>query len=114
MGISRSPEEPPWIGGALVYSGRRDPTWPVPAEVGHRLEQLWGHLPAWSGALPRPPPLGYRGCRLTAPDGRIWTAFRELVILADNQSRDKEREFESSLVASAPPDIQSALRALLT
>jgi hypothetical protein len=114
MGISRSPEEPLWSGGALVYSGRRDPAWPVPPEVGHRLMQLWNRLPPWSGELPRPPPLGYRGCLLTAPDGRIWTAFRELVTLAADGRRDDEREFEGSLVASAPADIQNAVRALLT
>ena len=86
----------------------------MPVEVGHHLAQLWDQLPLWSGALPRPPPLGYRGCRLTSPDGRIWTAFSQLVTLARDRRRDSEREFETSLVASAPPDIQSALRALLT
>jgi hypothetical protein len=114
MDISRSPEDPRWTGGALVYSGRRDPVWPVPADLGYRLEQLWDGLPPWSGEAPKPPPLGYRGCRLTAPDGRAWTAFRELVSLAPDSRRDSEREFESSLVASAPADIQNALRPLLT
>lgn len=114
MDISRSPEGPQWTGGALVYSGRRDPVWPVSADLGHRLEHLWGRLPAWSGAFPRPAPLGYRGCRLTAPDGRTWTAFGELVTLAPDSRRDTGRQFESSLVASAPPDVQSALRPLLT
>ena len=114
MGISRSPEAPGWTAAALVYSGRRDPLWPVPEDLGHRLEQLWNGLLPWSGEPPRAPPLGYRGCRLTAPDGRAWTAFRDLVTLAPYSRRDSEREFESSLVASAPPDIQSALRPLLT
>lgn len=114
MGTSRSPEEPRWIGGALVYSGRRDPAWPVPEKIGKPLGQLWDRLPTWSGTLPRPPLLGYRGCRLTAPDGRVWTTFRELVTLEAESRRDSEREFEQLLVASAPPEIQSALRALLT
>jgi hypothetical protein len=114
MGISRSPEESHWIGGALVYSGRRDPAWPVPPEVGDRLARLWDRLPPWSGVLPLPPPLGYRGCRLIAPDGRAWTAFRDLVTLEADGRRDGERDFERSLVASAPADIQTAVRALLT
>ncbi|HEV2027109.1 MAG TPA: hypothetical protein VGS16_01090 [Candidatus Dormibacteraeota bacterium] len=105
MGTSRSSEEGGWIGGVLVYSGRRDPTWPVPAELGHRLEQLWEGLPPWSGRRPQPPPLGFRGWTLTAPDGRVWTAFRQLVALAIDGRRDAEREFERSLIASAPPGI---------
>jgi hypothetical protein len=105
MGTSRSAEEDPWIAGAQVYSGRRDPTWPVPAELGRRLEQLWKGSPPWSGQQPHPPPLGYRGCTLRAPDGRVWTAFRELVSLALDTRRDGEREFERSIIASAPPGI---------
>ena len=102
MGTSRSSETDGWIGGASLYSGRRDPTWPVPAEIGLRLEATWSRLPPWSGAPPEPPPLGYRGCWLRAPDGRTWTAFRELVSLATDARRDAEREFERSLIASAP------------
>jgi hypothetical protein len=104
MDTSRSPEDT-WIAGALVYSGRRDPTWPVPVELGRRLELLWEGLAPWSGDPPHPPPLGYRGFTLTAPDGRVWTAFRELVTLASDRRRDGERQFERSLIASAPPGI---------
>jgi hypothetical protein len=102
MGTSRSSESDEWIGGASVYSGRRDPTWPVPAELGHVLEATWTRLPRWSGPRTRAPALGYRGCWLKAPDGRTWTVFRELVTLATDDRRDGEREFERSLIASAP------------
>jgi hypothetical protein len=105
MDTSRSPEADGWIAGALVFSGRRDPTWPVPTELGRHLEHLWEGLPEWSGQRPHPPPLGYRGCTITAPDGRVWTAFRELVTLAVDSRRDGGREFERSLIASAPPGI---------
>ena len=105
MGTSRSPDEDKWIAGALVYSGRRDPNWPVPVELGRRLEQVWEGLPPWSGERPHAPPLGYRGTTLTAPDGRVWTAFRELVTLTTDSRRDSEREFERSLIASAPPGV---------
>jgi hypothetical protein len=105
MGTSRSAEEDQWIAGALVYSGRRDPIWPVPAELARHLELLWEGLPPWSGQQPHPPPLGYRGCTLRAPDGREWTAFRELVSLSADSRRDRDREFERSLIASAPPGI---------
>jgi hypothetical protein len=102
MGISRSSETDGWIGGASVYSGRRDPTWRVAAELSHVLEATWTRLPPWSGPRPQAPALGYRGCWLKAPDGRTWTAYRELVTLASDDRRDVEREFERSLLASAP------------
>jgi hypothetical protein len=53
--------------------------------------------------------LGYRGCRLEAPDGRVWTAFRELVSLGADGRRDGGREFERALIASAPAGILPAI-----
>src|ERR1700730_2840450 len=87
MDTSRSPERDRWIAGALVFSGRRDPTWPVPAELGRRLEQLWEGLPPWSGERPHPPPLGYRGCKHSAPGGRVWTGLGENRALATGVRR---------------------------
>jgi hypothetical protein len=109
MGTSRSSEEATWTAAVSIYSGRRDPAWPAPAELGRRLEELWGRLPAWSGERPQPPALGYRGCRLEAPDGRVWTAFRELVSLGADGRRDGGREFERALIASAPAGILPAI-----
>jgi hypothetical protein len=104
MATSRSVEgEEGWIAGVSVFSGRPDPIWPVPSGLGTRLAQLWEELPEWSGERPVPPPLGYRGGRLTAPDGRVWRAFRELVSLGPEDRRDGGREFERTLLASAPP-----------
>jgi hypothetical protein len=34
-----------------------------------------------------------------------WTAYRELVTLGTDDRRDAEREFERSLIASAPPGL---------
>ena len=102
MVTSRSTEESGWIASASVFSGRPDPTWPVPPALGARLADLWDRLPAWVGERPVPPALGYRGCRLTAPDGRVWSAFQELVTLVAEGRRDDVREFERSLIASAP------------
>jgi len=44
-----------WIGGALVFSGRPDPTWPVPAQAASELENLWSGLPPAAVNLPVPP-----------------------------------------------------------
>src|SRR5215472_9226102 len=104
MGTSRSDEATEgWVAGASVFSGRPDPTWPVPAALGTCLAGLWERLPAWSGDRPAPPPLGYRGCHLSAPDGRVWNAFQERVTLGPDDRRDADREFERTLLASAPP-----------
>jgi hypothetical protein len=96
MATSKSPEAEGWTAGASIFSGRRDPTWSVPPELGLRHERVWN---------PLPPLLGYRGCRLVAPDGREWTAFRELVVQADDARRDGEREFERQVIGSAPPEV---------
>jgi hypothetical protein len=105
MGTSRSPDDDRWVARAMLYSGRRDPTWAVPAELGLQLEQVWKRLPPWSGELPEPPPLGYRGCTLMSGDGRLWTAFKELVTQAAEGRCDPSREFERSLIASAPDGV---------
>ena len=78
--------------------------WAIPAALGRRLEELWERLPPWTGVRPpTPPPLGYRGCRLEAPDGRMWTAYGEQVASGLERRRDADREFEGSLIGSAPP-----------
>jgi hypothetical protein len=103
MATSKSREG--WIAGAFIYSGRRDPTWNVPKTVVRKLHRLWdATTPARE--KPSPPRLGYRGVFLRAPDGREWTVFNGLVSLTtpdETESRtDPAREFEKSLLASAP------------
>ena len=95
---------------ALVYSGRPDPEWQVDDALGEELEQVWRSLqPALAGTGDAPPPLGYRGCRLVAPDGRRWTAYRGRVELGSDESSevraDPETRFESRVLASAAPGL---------
>ena len=103
MGTSRLREESTWVASASVFSGRPNPTWAVPATLGERLAELWARLPAWIGERPQPAPLGYRGCGVAAPDGRVWEAFGELVALGADARRDAAHEFERTLRESAPP-----------
>ncbi|MDQ6774261.1 MAG: hypothetical protein M3024_14975 [Candidatus Dormibacteraeota bacterium] len=103
MGTSRSAEEKTWTAGASIFSGHPDPAWPVPAAMGEGLAKRWEGLSEWFGERPEPPPLGYRGCHLAAPDGRDFAVFRELVRLGAEARRDAEREFERAVLASAPP-----------
>src|SRR5215204_2935021 len=85
MATSRSPE---WNARALLFSGRPDPTWPVPESVVNELYALWSALGPRSGAPPAAPLLGYRGCVLRAPDGREWRAFGGAVTLTTPEGVD--------------------------
>lgn len=98
-----------WIAGASVFSGRPDPTWLISDELGARLETLWSSFPTSHAQEAKPPPLGYRGCLVTSPDGRRWTAYRQSVTLEAasriERRRDNDREFESTVLGSAPAGV---------
>jgi hypothetical protein len=106
MATSRSTSESGWTAGAFVFSGRPDPTWPIPNEVAEELVAIWETLVPSDGAVPAPPALGYRGCTVRDPAGRTWTAFRELVTVSTHSGsekrRDDDRRFERAVLASAP------------
>ena len=111
MATSRSCD--PWIGSASLFSGRPDPTWPVADAEVRELMGLWERLEADPRKVqPAVPPLGYRGCSLTAPDGRCWHALGGRVTtggsLARKARRDPGRTFEKKLLATAPPGILPA------
>ncbi len=101
MGTSRSAD---WLAQALVFSGRPDPTWVVPGSTVEKLLSLWAELPSRPDGGPGPPPLGYRGCLLRAPDGRTWRSYGGVVTLAEGHLEqvrdDTEHRFER---ATAPP-----------
>jgi hypothetical protein len=104
MGTSRSAD---WLAQALVFSGRPDPTWVVPGSTVEKLLSLWAELPSRPDGGPGPPPLGYRGCLLRAPDGRTWRSYGGVVTLAEGHLEqvrdDTEHRFERLLLATAPP-----------
>ena len=101
MATSRSTSETGWIAGAYVFSGRPDPTWPIPPNIGEALLAIWELLPA-VGATAAPPALGYRGVFVHDPEGRIWTAYHDLVTFGGETRRDHERRFERAVLSSAP------------
>jgi hypothetical protein len=103
----RSSKDPQrWVGGALLFSGRPDPVWEVGAGVVSELEKIWEYLGPWSGPLPQPPVLGYRGCFLSGDGQRKFFAFGGAVTLknipAGLSRRDDARRFERVLLSSAP------------
>jgi hypothetical protein len=104
MATSRSTSEGGWIAGALVFSGRPDPTWPIPPDVAADLVAIWDSLPP-TDATESPPALGYRGCYARDPEGRMWTAYHELVTHSGERRRDNERRFERTVLLSAPTGV---------
>jgi hypothetical protein len=103
MDTSRSAD---WLAKALMFSGRPDPAWAVPSSVADDLLRVWEELPPGSPQRSSPPPLGYRGSLLQAPDGRTWESSGGQVTLHDGRMTDTRddpgRRFERLLLATAP------------
>jgi hypothetical protein len=106
MATSRSTSESGWIAGAFVFSGRPDPTWPISSDMAAELVAIWESLVPSDDTAPTVPALGYRGCFVSDPASRTWTAFHELVTLSSETGsatrRDDDRRFERTVLASAP------------
>lgn len=91
-----------WTAGATVFSGRPDPRWEVPSREAERIVALWAASPPAPGPSDKPPPLGYRGCWLRAPDGREWHAGRRVVTSSGDARADESGEAERAILATAP------------
>lgn len=107
MATSRSGNYDTWVAGALVYSGRPDPTWSIPKQIAKRLEELWASLATSEEKYePRPGGLGYRGVFVREPGHREWMAFNGSVSVTTRAGmevrRDPARRFEKILLSSAP------------
>ena len=106
MVTSKSSEwEGEYVCGVSVFSGRRDPLWPVGADEARALLCLWDSLGSYEGEAPSAPPLGYRGSFLRA-GAREWRAYRGAVTLTEGDATDTRldpgRRFERLIVAAAP------------
>jgi hypothetical protein len=110
MATSRSHEDSSLQARAALYSGRPDPVWTVSGRDEATLEQIWSRLLPHEGPRPRPPALGYRGCYVSGSRGE-WYAYGGVVThtLADQHDvrSDADREFERTVLASAPSDLLS-------
>ena len=98
-----------WTAGALLYSGRRDPLWAVPARLAKQLMAIWDAAESVAGRPPDAPGLGFRGVFLRDPGNREWRAFRGFITLAAGRGtesrRDPDRKFERAVLAAAPPGL---------
>ncbi|MEQ6343012.1 MAG: hypothetical protein M3A44_15535 [Gammaproteobacteria bacterium] len=107
MDTSRSGDEGKrWIATALVYTGRRNPSWQIEETCAVQLQQIWDDLEPYLGELSRPKALGYGGCTLRAPGGDQWLVYGDAVSRSRGDSvevrRDPGRRFEKVLLTSAP------------
>jgi hypothetical protein len=104
MGLRK--RETRWMAGVRLFSGQPDPAWTVPGRIGKRLIENWASLPPFSGNLPAPAALGYRGSFLRDGGNRQWLAFGGVVTLeAKNKSESREDAggvWEKLLLATAP------------
>ena len=99
-------------------SGRPDPSWPLAVDARDRMLALWRSLSEASIRPPRPPSLGYRGCKVAAA-GETWVAFAGVVQHrrgnAMESRGDPDRAMEHMLVRTAPdPALRDALERLIT
>jgi hypothetical protein len=98
--------DPPasWRAGALVYAGRRDPTWDVSAGAADTWVRTFDALERSRAAVPDQARLGYRGVWLLAPDGRRWDAYDGVAWIAEERRLDSGRALERALLETAPAD----------
>ena len=96
-----------WTAGALVYSGRPDPSWTVAADAAAVIVERLERLAPWPGGVPDVARLGYRGAWLAAPDGRRWFAFDGVAWREPPRDvrRDDGGVLERAILASAPPGV---------
>ncbi|MCP3973375.1 MAG: hypothetical protein GY720_02645 [bacterium] len=95
-----------WKAHALIFSGRPDPEWVVPADRITSLVEAWAGMSPTDVEPPRSSNLGYRGVVLVAPEGRSWFAFGGTVTLTEGDQTerraDEGSQWEFALVGSAP------------
>jgi hypothetical protein len=91
-----------WMAGALLYSGRPDPSWVVGGDATALIRQF-DDLEPWRGPLPDQSRLGYRGVWLRAPDGRRWIVHAGVAWIEGTSDirADGGRRFERALLATA-------------
>lgn len=87
---------------AFVFSGRPDPSWEMKDELVARLEAIWTKSLPGAGAQADAPALGYRGCRVDCGKRGVWTAYRGVVTRGNERRADAGREFETTVLESAP------------
>jgi hypothetical protein len=89
---------------ALLYSGRPNPSWRVPAPLAQRVRETLAEAPAAGAGGGKPPGLGYSGIRLRYEDedggARTADLFGGVAVLDGRRLADPQRQLERALLAS--------------
>lgn len=101
-----------YVGEALLFSGRKNPTWPVDAVVAARVEEIWSTLEASTEPPSQTSTLGYQGCRLRHVEGCCWLASQGRVQREFGATKDYRldngRKVEKLILSTAPPGLVPA------
>jgi hypothetical protein len=94
------------VARALMYSGRRDPSWPIDPTVAGELIQIWEGLEPLEDQVPSVGRLGYRGVIVVGLEGCDFLAVDGVVLETCDAARrtraDPRRQFERRVLSSAP------------
>lgn len=102
---------------ALVFSGRKNPSWEVKAETLKTAFAVFEKAETDPNDSPAPIVLGYNGLQLEQGN-KLWHVCRERIFYKMNDKtilvkKDKGQQFENLLLETAPPDVATFLRAVM-
>lgn len=105
--VKHARETAGWTAGAIVYSGRPDPQWALPAKLAAVLVELWERAPARDTVPSLPSRLGYRGCWVREPGGVRFVASAGAIVREPSDGATEARtdlghQFENAVIGSAP------------
>jgi hypothetical protein len=103
MATSRSIEH--CTAAVSIFSGRPDPSWHLTNASLEKIENIWKKLSPSAGAPPAAPPLGYRGCSVDCGPRGSWIAFGGVVARGEEYRADPGRQFERTVLNSAPQGV---------
>ncbi len=98
---------------ALVFSGRKNPSWEIRTDVVEKAMTVFQNAPVAADHSPAASLLGYNGLQLEQGDkmwhaiqGRIFYKIKDEMVIV---KEDRDRLFEQLLLQTAPQDITSLL-----
>ncbi len=105
-----------FFASALVFSGRKNPSWEVQQGTAEKALLLFQDAPAAADDNPAASLLGYNGLQLKhgnklwhAMKGRIFFKVKDETVLV---KEDPDRRFEQMLLRTAPREIAELLAAM--
>jgi len=110
--MSRFAESESALAGIRIFSGRPDPTWPLPSDRLENIRAIWQELEPCRVEPAVRPRLGYRGCFVVTGAERLDTEDDLVVVLQGNHKErrvDPQRRIERAILSSAPNALRDGL-----